>query len=138
MYDPNGDEKVSYMEFAAQADAAGVASGTLLPAGGSARPQARAYGRAAGSAVPDVRAHADVAGALRVLQGSLLQKNISLGDMFLKVDRDRSGFISARELREMLDDLPVLVDDAVLQQVLQVFDENGDGQVAYNEFVSTF
>lgn len=128
-YDPNGDEQISYLEFVREAEVEG--GGAIIPDANQNRafPEPR---------IEEPPAKASFAQALRVLKGNLKQKNVNLRDIFLKMDDDRSGFITVDEFRIALDNMPILVDDDVVDQVVEVFDSNGDGQVRYDEFVAIF
>ena len=58
----------------------------------------------------------------------------SLRQSFLKVDKDRSGAVTQLELTRVLKEEGYVFDDGDLASLLQQFDTNGDGVIAYDEF----
>lgn len=53
------------------------------------------------------------------------------------LDLDNSGSITAAELRAVLDDCCYTTSDDVFKQVVDIFDQDGDGCISYNELLST-
>ena len=65
------------------------------------------------------------------------RKKGSIRSVFEKMDEDRSGAIEKDELRRLLRQLKIDVDEDELRAVLECLDIDGDGQITYEEF-STF
>ena len=55
--------------------------------------------------------------------------------MFKIFDRDGNGFISAGELRHVLNNLDEPVTDDEANEIIEEADTDGDGQINYEEFV---
>jgi len=55
---------------------------------------------------------------------------------FRVFDQDNSGFISTDELRNVLKSLGENMTEAEIDDMLQMADKNGDGQIDYHEFAS--
>ncbi|GMI19813.1 hypothetical protein TrCOL_g2266 [Triparma columacea] len=53
------------------------------------------------------------------------------------LDWDKSGTITATELRAVLDDCCYTTTDDVFNQVIAIFDQDGDGSISYNELLGT-
>ena len=51
-------------------------------------------------------------------------------------DKDSNGFISAAELKQMMDSLGEKLTDEEVDEMVRVADMDGDGQVNYEEFVT--
>jgi len=129
MYDPNNDGKVSYLEFCQKCEVEG---------GGAIMPDDNRNAQPLGSSISEIQEYADLRGALKALQENLSRKHSTVREMFLKLDKDRSGAIAVDEFQTALESMPILIDDEVLYQVVRYFDRNGDGQVKYDEFLATF
>lgn len=59
-----------------------------------------------------------------------------LRDAFDMFDKDKSGKISADELRLVMTQLGQDLDDFEVDAMIQEADEDGDGQINYEEFVA--
>jgi len=57
----------------------------------------------------------------------------SLTDAFLKLDRDRSGKISAEELAAVFTASNVQLSAQELKMIMNKYDVDGDGQISLNE-----
>ena len=66
-------------------------------------------------------------------RGNLLQED-KLKQAFAYYDKDNSGSISCDEIRSVLG-VGQHISDEVWQQVVKEVDENGDGEVSFQEFV---
>ena len=53
-------------------------------------------------------------------------------------DKDGNGQISADELRMALTNLGMPVDEQEAEEQIRIFDEDGDGQLNYEEFVKLY
>ena len=51
-------------------------------------------------------------------------------------DKDNTGFISAAELRHILSNLDEKIDEQEINQIINLADTDGDGQINYSEFVT--
>ncbi|KAL5334497.1 hypothetical protein BJX70DRAFT_378229 [Aspergillus crustosus] len=58
-----------------------------------------------------------------------------LREAFAVFDKDKSGSISAEELRQVLQSIGDDVTDKDVDEMLQLADVNGDGSIDYEEFV---
>lgn len=56
-------------------------------------------------------------------------------DAFKVFDKDGNGFVSPAELKQVMRDLGEKLSDEEVDEMITEADENGDGQVDYNEFV---
>ena len=59
-----------------------------------------------------------------------------LREAFHVFDKDSNGFISAAELKQMMDSLGEKLTDEEVDEMVRVADMDGDGQVNYEEFVT--
>jgi calmodulin len=50
-------------------------------------------------------------------------------------DKDKSGYIEAREIRELTTTLGMPLTTSELEDFMNMADQNGDGKLDYNEFV---
>ena len=57
-------------------------------------------------------------------------------EAFNVFDKDSNGFISATELRQMMDSLGEKLTEEEVEEMVRVADMDGDGQVNYEEFVT--
>ncbi len=73
--------------------------------------------------------------ALRFLCEKIHEKWGDITKSFRMLDWDKSGTIGPDELRAVLDDCCYTVSDDVFQQVVECFDEDGDGQISYHELL---
>ena len=104
MYDPNGDGKVSYLEFCQKLEVEG---------GGAVMPDDNRNAQPLGSSVSEIQEYADLRGALKALQENLSRKHSTVREMFLKLDNVRSGAIGVDEFQTALESMPILIDDEV-------------------------
>ena len=58
-----------------------------------------------------------------------------LMEAFKVFDKDGNGYISAAELRHVMTNLGEKLTDAEVDEMIREADQDGDGQVDYNEFV---
>mmetsp|Transcript_8957 Transcript_8957/g.23431 ORF Transcript_8957/g.23431 Transcript_8957/m.23431 type:complete len:208 (-) Transcript_8957:377-1000(-) len=113
-YDANGDGYVSYQEFAA------VMSGSS--------PSIALHSAAAVAAPAGVVERAEEA-----FKRIMYAEATSLTDAFLKLDRDRSGKISAEELAAVFTASNVQLSAQELKMIMNKYDVDGDGQISLNE-----
>ena len=57
-------------------------------------------------------------------------------EAFHVFDKDSNGFISAAELKQMMDSLGEKLTDEEVDEMVRVADMDGDGQVNYEEFIT--
>ena len=55
---------------------------------------------------------------------------------FQQMDANGDGYVTKDELKAMLSSLGEPVDDAVVNEMMNVADVDGDGKVDFNEFVA--
>ena len=62
---------------------------------------------------------------------------MELRAMFMVVDKDNSGFITADEVKKLIKDSGHGADvtDAEIEELVKACDDNGDGQISFEEFV---
>ena len=62
---------------------------------------------------------------------------MELRAMFMAVDKDNSGFITADEVKKLIKDSGHGADvtDAEIEELVKACDDNGDGQISFEEFV---
>jgi len=58
-----------------------------------------------------------------------------LKEAFAVFDKDKSGSISAAELRHVISNLGEPVDEDEMEEMMNEADKDGNGQINYNEFV---
>lgn len=74
------------------------------------------------------------------LASRLLERRVPVRELFSQLDTDGSGAISRREFRELLDrwladmDLHNALSPSDMQQLMDIYDTDGDGQIMYPEF----
>lgn len=56
--------------------------------------------------------------------------------MFMKMDKDQTGDITANELREALHEAHIKIDEHELQKIVNEVDYQGDKLINYSEFLS--
>ena len=83
---------------------------------------------------------ADGAGqsAARQLHELLRERGIDLDAAFSSLDADGSGSVTHREFKDGLRDLGIELPHAQMKELLATFDEDGDGEIDYDEFVREF
>ncbi|XP_060558691.1 squidulin-like [Ruditapes philippinarum] len=64
-------------------------------------------------------------------------KNKQLKDAFSKFDKDGDGYITATEIKAAFGESGVYLDDEEVAELVAEADENGDGVISFEEFVST-
>ena len=67
---------------------------------------------------------------------SLSRRSSSIHEAFKSMDKDRSGTLSASELKQVLDSYAYRVPDEVFANMLGLFDADGDGEISYHEFMT--
>jgi Ca2+-binding EF-hand superfamily protein len=92
----------------------------------------------------------DTRNELRILYKSILQNlrmteclrlrisrrpNFSYRSAFEYADKDKDGFIGGEDLREMLAENSFFATEREINSVMNKFDRDGDGKIAFNEFV---
>lgn len=72
----------------------------------------------------------------KILNKKIFDSYYCLKDAFDAADKDKSGFIEPNELADVLHDaLGVDASQEEIDQLIKEFDANGDGKLAYSEFV---
>jgi calcium-dependent protein kinase len=66
-----------------------------------------------------------------------MEEVFGLREMFLEIDRDGSGSITVKEFKAALRRKGQTINEAAAQQILQMADINGDGELDYEEFLSS-
>jgi calcium-dependent protein kinase len=59
-----------------------------------------------------------------------------LRNMFMKMDKDNTGDITANELKEALNEAHIKIDDTELEKIVNEVDYHGDKMINYSEFLS--
>ena len=124
-FDRNGDGMISYSEFV----------DTLLDISNK---ENRRSGRWSAEDIPS-----EERSARAILQE--VERRINAGQrsrtallsVFRTMDRNKSGMISAGELRRALLDLGYPLSDSDLDTLVRFFDQNGDKLISYGEFIDT-
>jgi calcium-dependent protein kinase len=76
--------------------------------------------------------------ALLLISANLPLDEVSgLREMFLEIDEDRSGSITVEEFTAALQRKGQTINQAAAQQIMQMADINGDGELDYEEFLSS-
>ena len=70
------------------------------------------------------------------LMEKIWENSDTIHEAFKKMDTDRSGSLSAAELKSMLDSYAFKVPDEVFANMLGLFDSDGDGEISYHEFMT--
>ena len=65
----------------------------------------------------------------------LFPQNQDLRQAFMLFDKDKSGYIEAREIREVTTTMGMPLSLEELEDFMKMADQNGDGRLDYNEFV---
>ena len=78
-----------------------------------------------------------VGAALRYLCEKIHEKWADIRKSFMMLDWNKSGTISPTELRAVIDDCCYTVSDEVFNEMVDAFDEDGDGEISYNELLDT-
>lgn len=75
--------------------------------------------------------------AMNILVKMADNKDIEhLRDMFMKMDTDTTGYISAKELRTALNDANIKIDDQELEKIICEVDYHGNNRINYSEFLA--
>jgi len=153
LFDADGDGEISYHEFMAQVKRAVEPSGYTEGIGDdSASPKntRRSVANALEYEDPEGASrmasfHNAAALRSKIEQSSNAFKNIcakiytSYGSMrsaFMSMDKDKSGYLDPDELRSVFEGTGYNITDGVFAEILDHFDENGDGCINYQEFLS--
>ena len=56
--------------------------------------------------------------------------------MFMRMDKDQTGDITASELREALNEAQIKIDETELEKIINEVDYHGDRYINYSEFLS--
>ncbi|KAJ8308804.1 hypothetical protein KUTeg_013678 [Tegillarca granosa] len=56
-------------------------------------------------------------------------------EAFKLFDTDRNGYITARELKDVMTNLGEKITEEEVDDMIRVADANGDGQIEYTEFL---
>ncbi|XP_045181825.2 squidulin-like [Mercenaria mercenaria] len=64
-------------------------------------------------------------------------KNKQLRKAFENFDKDGDGYITATEIKQVFQESGVELDDDEIAELVAEADENGDGVISFEEFVST-
>merc|ERR1712167_456772 len=72
--------------------------------------------------------------ALMEKKGSAGDSEEEMKEAFKTFDKDGNGFISAAELKDVMEKLGEKLTDDELDEMIRECDVNGDGMVDYNEF----
>jgi Ca2+-binding EF-hand superfamily protein len=78
----------------------------------------------------------DVHASMKFLCEKIYEKFSNIRTAFMSLDQDRGGTIGKRELKNILDDCCYIVPDETFEECYKLFDENGDGDISYNEFMN--
>ncbi|GMI19808.1 hypothetical protein TrCOL_g2265 [Triparma columacea] len=70
------------------------------------------------------------------LMEKINEKASSIHQAFKMMDKDRSGSLSAGELKALLDSYCYKVPDEIFANMLSLFDADGDGEISYHEFMA--
>jgi len=65
----------------------------------------------------------------------MAEHNVNLTDMFLALDKDRSGQITAKELQASLAQMQVHMSMTEIASLMMSFDEDFNGRISYSEFL---
>eukprot|EP00520_Triparma_pacifica_P017208 CAMPEP_0118661536 /NCGR_PEP_ID=MMETSP0785-20121206/16332_1 /TAXON_ID=91992 /ORGANISM="Bolidomonas pacifica, Strain CCMP 1866" /LENGTH=1313 /DNA_ID=CAMNT_0006554983 /DNA_START=25 /DNA_END=3962 /DNA_ORIENTATION=- len=143
VFDSNCDGEIDYQEFLAQLkdyiqakEEGGIGSQLAEKAGRNLGRQGALNNRDL-SAVEKAHQAKTVGAALRFLCEKIHEKWGDIKKSFQMLDWDKSGTITASELRAVLDDCCYTTTDEVFNQVIAIFDQDGDGNISYNELLGT-
>ena len=64
------------------------------------------------------------------------EKSDSIHAAFKQMDTDRSGSLSANELKAVLDSYCYKIPDEMFADLLGLFDADGDGEISFHEFMT--
>ena len=78
------------------------------------------------------------ASAALQLQQMLTEQGIDLDTAFMQLDADGSGSVTHREFKDGLATLGITLPHAQMKELIATFDEDGDGDIDYDEFVREF
>eukprot|EP01052_Picozoa_sp_SAG31_P004618 SAG31_NODE_193_length_20735_cov_15.125509_2_plen_5371_part_00 len=77
-------------------------------------------------------------GAAQQLKTLLSERGFDLSAAFAALDADKSGSITHEEFRDGLRTLGIDLPNSQIRELIAVFDEDGDGNIEYREFVREF
>ena len=77
-------------------------------------------------------------GAAQQLQTLLSEKGLDLNAAYGALDADGSGSITHQEFRDGLRGLGIDLPNTQIREIIAVFDEDGDGEIEYREFIREF
>jgi len=76
--------------------------------------------------------------AIKLLTQKAEDQCAQVGHFFRMYDKDKSGFIDAVEMRAMLLNFNIQMDDANFNKLMKKIDPDGSGEVEYSEFLDFF
>ena len=71
-----------------------------------------------------------------ILNYNLFDREASMRACFREFDRDGSGSIEAKELKEVMKKCGSNLSDAEVTRLVQIIDKDGSGTVSYEEFIA--
>jgi calcium-dependent protein kinase len=75
--------------------------------------------------------------AMNILVKMADDKDIEhLRNMFMTIDKDNTGLITVKELKDALNDANVKIDESELEKIINEVDYHGDRVVNYSEFLA--
>ncbi|CAG9325661.1 unnamed protein product [Blepharisma stoltei] len=97
----------------------------------------RVFSRDTTSLFIDVlRLHLDAERVAESLRQRLSRRpEFNMHEAFQAIDRDRNGYITIDEFKDILEDHNIFVNRKDLEALMQRYDKNKDGRVSYSEFV---
>mmetsp|Transcript_17469 Transcript_17469/g.23577 ORF Transcript_17469/g.23577 Transcript_17469/m.23577 type:complete len:191 (-) Transcript_17469:110-682(-) len=82
------------------------------------------------------RSHFTIEESAELLRKRLARRpQFNIHEAFLAIDRDSNGYLSRTELRRILAENGVYPSERDIQMLIQRFDRNNDGRIAYSEFM---
>ena len=75
--------------------------------------------------------------AMNILVKMADNKDIEhLRELFINIDKDSTGFITVKELKEAMNEANIKIDDTELERIINEMDYGGDKRVNYSEFIA--